>query len=1437
MQTRFNIRRLLKRLLITAVVIILVCVIVVLVAKHVLSARGVSYERLAFQFPSTLTVQGLQFKNSSIDASAGTVRAHWSWRGLFRGDIISNSIFVGDAAIRIRTGTDDTDTTGTAPLIDIRRADINNVRLIWRTETDSSIVWLRNVLATGVKYDGTIVVDSLINRDSEFIGVYVAPKPASVSQDTVKDTSGTFSIQSIPVFSVRYFEFDNCDFAIRYGEHNYAVNKFDLQFSGLNNHDMMDMTLHRLAFRYQDSVDVDLSLHNASVDKQNKARIKNVFLELPGLRFDAPELMLSNRDGFGVSASLDSTYIDTDLLNFVFPSLRKWIPEGSRVTIDGNVDYRTGEVSFQKSTLLLGKDGTLSASGRLQFGDGDSLGLNVHKIESSLFGLSKWGGFPIPDGQRDFPVKGQIAIEGTYAHFKSSGQLRVHETDLRYRGSVNQTAQGTLVEFGVESPYVEPRQVITSFKNDFRLVGLSLKGSVTLGNNKLSMVNGEVNSDSVFTGKQWIESPAIVASYSHTHSVVALTSKHGTYEAKVNIKGDALSGEEINCSGSLRFRVLQAGAIGIYSGHMFTHFSGSVRPGDPAAKLVFDTLQFRTQDNKLYTTKGLLEAARLPDQSFKATLAVDEYATLNALVGADVMDWLNSEDKLLQFPTATISMSLHADTTLVKAITGIPAFIEVEKLNIISTKDNIDLSFSSDTLYWQDFHSHRIEGSVSYHPGYLSCKIETPEVITPLTLFDSVKFEVATHRDSAFTVSLNTYLPEIDRGLGLSYRIASLRDGYRISFGDSVLLLGINRWKTNQSGSLFVNRSFDEFSGELGIRHRAQTAILSGRGKELLWRLEGLDLFPITQSIAADPPIHGIINAAVSSNFKEKIFKWDGSLKGTSIDTVTFGDLSFRGSMTDDSLSVSGQLVSKEYNVVGLMSKPKSEDAHFKIKVDNVNLRKFSSLLPVPSSTLTVDGILNADVEGSYGEKLKMKGYVTLPNTEIISKEYDFFLKSDQDSLVLDGATATLKGFVFRDRYSNPLTIRGTANLPSQSMDFTIKSDRFRILDRTQKKATLSGEVDLTCDVRVRGQKGNYKVSGRIGTHDGATLTYLYKNTVSLDDRQREMEFVSFTQEEEAVRERPKRRRPKKPLDWDVTFEVGKIDVNVLFSAVNQDHINTTASGKVAFTTGSSAEPSAYGLIESNSGNIVYHVPMMSDLRMIILKAGVRWVGDVGKPLLSFNGSQTFRITPNEISSLFTNKTDKWPISVIAKVNDRALNDLVLDFDLSSTNNQVTDWISTLAPETREAYAVSLLLRGRINTGGTADVNLLTQTMVSKMNEISSRNIKSADVSFYDESRGPNSPDGSSNKIGYSITKGLANKKMRIIVGGSVDLTGKADPSMTDVKVEYVLREDPTVTLRAGKANVYTGVIDGNVDESSFGFTYIKRFRNLFNSHKKRSKE
>jgi len=1433
----FNIRRLIKRLLLSTAVLIVLVVVLVFMARHLLTNNGISYQTLSFRFPATAKVEGLVIENDALSLQAGTVRAQWSWRALLRGNIAGQMLSISNAVMRIKSSTAETDTTSSLPLIDIRQVTLNNVQIRWGTDPDTTTVLLRQVDVVGLRYDGALTLDSLINNQSSFTGSYSVSNTVSMPADAATKGTG-LSIQSIPSFHVRYFEFRDCDFLVHYGEHRYAVNQFAIEFSGLNNHDVLNMSLQRLSFRYQDSLNVAIVLNDASVDKQNDAHLKDVFIELPGLRLAAPELTLSNHGGFGASAMFDSSYFNTDLLNFFFPTLQQWIPGGTTVVVDGRFTYQRQQLVLDHAALTLGNDGKTSGSGFMQFGTrGDSLKVDLHEFNSTLYGLAKWGGFKVPTGQKNVPLHTRAQVSGTYSHLHATGRLDIHHTFFQYKTDIVRVRDGIRIGLSLASPLFEPGKIVSSFENDFRIMRLSLKGTTLVSRGKIDNVRFEFEGDSVYTGSRWLDAPSVTASYAPARTIATIASDKNQYMAQVDIKGDVISGNSITCSGILHFQMPRVDNVRLTAGDLYTRFHGTIAPRTPSAELLFDTLRFTPQGHTPFTTKAQLSVAQLPDKSHKAFANIDGYLTLEALVGEDVTAWLEREDKFAQFPTAALSMSLHADTTLLKTLVGTPAHIDIDKLTIISRPNDISINFTADTLRWLDFQTTRLAGTANYHPGELTGKIETPELVTPFAIFDRVKFEVVTQQDSAFTITLNTFLPEIERPLGLSYHVASLPEGYRVSFADSTLQLGLQRWRTEQGGSLFVGRAFDTFNGELRIRNGVQAATLEGTGNELLWKLERLDVFPIANTIAAEPSVRGLINATVSSNFKKGIYRWEGGLTGATIDTVQFGNLEFKGAITPDSLSMRGQLRSSAYEVLGVLDKTLKGPSQFDIRVKDLNLSKFSSLLPVPPSTLTVNGLLNADIHGSYGDKLMMKGFVAFPNTELISSEYDVYLKSDNDSLVLNGTTASVHDFVIRDRHGNPINIQGNVQLTESMMDISIKSDRFRLLDRTQKKATVTGEVDLACDVRISGQDGNYKVTGNIATLSGANVTYLYKSTVTLDDRQREMEFVSFTELETEVKKRPKRKVTRNPLEWDVTIDVGKIDVTVLFSEVNQDHIKTTASGRVAFTTGISAEPSAFGIIESNSGDIAYHVPMISDLRMAITKAGVRWVGDVSKPLLIFNGSQVFRISPNEISSLWTNKTDRWPISVIAKVNDRPMNDLVLDFDLSSTNNQVSEWISTLPPDSRQAYAVSLLLRGRINTDGATDINLLTQTMVSKMNEISSRNIKSADLSFYDDSRGPNSTDGSTNKIGYSISKGLMNKKVRIVVGGTVDLTGQQDRSMPDVKVEYILREDPTITLRASKANVYTGVIDGNVDESSLGVTYIKRFRNLFNSHKNRSKE
>lgn len=1406
-----------------------------MMGRHTLLRHGISYERLSFRLPSSVTIEGLEVESSTLHLLAGRVEAQWSWRALMNGRIESERLSLADAVINLEKSDAGSDTTSSLPAIQIAHAALRNVLIKWGEGSDSSELLLRHATAVGLTYGAELIIDSLVNSDSRLTVKYTTV-PSRTPAEEHAGNSSEASIRSIPHFRIGHLDLRNCDFTIDYGVHHYAITRFFVDLSELNNRNVSDISLRRLAFRFQDSLDVDIALGGVSLDRKDYTVLKNLSIALPGFRLAASSLNLSASDGFRAYATFDSSFVNTDLLRFVFPGLNKTIPGNTPIVINGGLGYHAGKLNLDRATLALGDDARLSATGKLDLANAhDSISITTASLQTSLSGISKWSGYSINAGNNDIPIQLHSAIDGVYSNLRTRGNLSLGDAAaIDFVASIVQQREGIRTQFAFNSAALKSKAVSKHIENDIRIAGLNVNGSGII-NNGLAVLSVEAIADSLFTGHQWYSVPVVKLDYTPQNSAVSAVSNTENYSLYVNADGDVLSGTQFTCYGKVH-GTLPISDTGKPGTAVYARFHGDVIPEAPATNITFDTLRFHHATGSAYTTYAQLNLSKSPDNSVHGFLSVDKHISIRAMVEQDFTAWLTDGNDRL--PTVDLSMIVHADTTLVKALTGNTAHVEMDTFRIVSGPDGVSALLSIDSLNWSGFDVRRLNGYLQYKPGLLTGKIEAPELATPITLFEHINLSVNTDQDSTFTILLNTYMPEIERPLGLAYQVSMLRDSYRIAFADTSLQLGLARWQTMKDTSLLINRSMDFFSGQLIITDGNQKASLKGDGEQLILTVTDLDVGAVTHSPGANSKINGRINATAAANFKESIYSWQGSLINTTIDTVALGNITFNGQSKPDTISLSGMLRHKSYDLTGTLTKPQGRPANFHVRARNIDLKKLSSLLPASPSVLTVDGVVNGEVKGSYGDRLSVDGFVALPGTEVISKEYDIYLKSGNDSLIFQDTRASLKNFVLLDRLGNAITIRGGVDLNGMATELSISTERFRVLDKSGQKSTLSGSVDMSCDLRIQGRRSHYKVAGKLATLPGASVDYLYKSTVSLDDREREITFINFDEQGPEHRQvNVIKKRTRNPIEWDVGIDVGPIDVRVLFSQVSQDHIRTTASGSINFSTGTSAEPSAFGSIGSTSGDIAYAVPMISDLRMNINQAALRWVGDVGKPLISFNGSQIFRISPNEISSLWTNKSDRWPITVIARVNDRAFNDIVLDFDLSSTNNQVSDWIATLPPDTREAYAVSLLIRGRINTGGSADVNVVTQAMVSKMNEISSRNIKSADLTFYDESRGPNSPDGGTNKIGYNISKAVMNKKVRIVLGGSLDLSGNQDASMPDVKVEYVLREDPTVTLRAGKANVYTGVIDGNVDESSFGITYVKRFRNFFRLFNQRKKE
>lgn len=1399
--------------------------------KLMLNRNGIHYDKLSFRLPSAAGIEGLVIENSNLSVNAEHIDVQWSWRRLFNHEIKSEWFAINDADIRIKTADETSETNSWLHALEIERLSLKNVRLAYFLPRDSTKVLITEARVVGLKYDGELQIDSLLNRASELTGWY-----SESNGNDLSDTTKVFSVSAVPGFRLGFAGFANCLFRIHYRDKNYEVSQFNLELSGINNRNALDMSLRRLAFRFQDSLNVNIDLNKAALDAKNKATFHDINVELPGLQLSSPKIELSTVAPFGIYAKLDSSWIDTRWIALFFPALDPRIAKSGRISIDGELGYRDAQLNVNDATVTLYAVGSFSATGFMRFGSpDDSLKLDVTNLQTTLYDVSPLMDFKIPEGQKNVRLHMSGKLNGTYADLNSSGYLILDRTGVNYHTTVASRRDQTDLKFSIQSPLFIPSDLVNILNTDLRVVNVSINGSTTFRKRLPPQIHVRGTVDSAYLSGTWYRAPEIDAFYSRETASLTLTSVQDQYLAKVRIRGDVFSGDSLFCAGTANFSLPHVKGVALQNPSITASYHGTILPRIPAANVAIDSLILRHDKSKEHKGSGKLTFRQTEEHGAVASILIDKYLKLDVVVDSMFQEWTQSESLFSSFPNAHLTASVHADSSFLSAVTGTHSRLDLDMIEITSHRDHLEALINADTVVFSGFYAGSIAGNFVYQPGQFIGKLTSPQVITPAAVLANSKLEVTTERDSLFVVSFGTYLPEIKRPLQVNYRISSGRDGFRVSFGDSTFQLGLRTWQTDLSTSLYVNRTFDQFSGKLQLTHDDERASVEGKGTALECRLDKLDLHPIANIITTTPEVHGILDATLTVNVNEDDYRWRGRLTGLAVDTVRLGNLITHGSSTPTSFQAEGRLEGNGYHAIGKFDRSAEGSGGFTVDVHALNLTKFSPFLPVPASTLAVNGEVNAQVKGAVGKNASATGFVAFKNVEVISADYDIYVKSKNDTLVLDGTASSVRNFSLSDRRGNNLVLNGILDLGKPSFDVTMKTDKFRLLDKNDLKGTMNGEVDIACNIRFYGgAQGDYNITGKLATLSGASINYFYKSNVSLDDRQREIEFVDFSiPESDKVSPGSNRRRTTRPINWDVSIKVGSMDVKVLFSEVSQDQIRATASGSVDFRKGVSAEPSVYGEIRATTGNIAYHVPVVSDLRMDITGAGIRWVGNLQKPLVSFSGFQTFNISPNEISSLWTNKTDRWPISVVAKVNDRALNDLVLNFDLSSTNNQVSDWIKSLAPETREAYAVSLLVRGRINTGGAADVNVLTQAMVSKMNEISARNIKSADVSFYDKSSGSNGENGATNEIGYSISKGLLNKKIRIIIGGNVDLSGQHDPTLPDVKMEYLLREDPTITLTAGRANVYTGVVDGNVDESALAITYIKRFRNLFRGSKR----
>jgi hypothetical protein len=1396
-----------------------------------------------FDFPGKLVLTDISIRQPDLTADIKHVSADWRWRDLFSKKLSGDAIRVEDARILLQTHDTDTtaaDTTTSEFSIAYGRIRIRNTFLSIQSATDSIVVDLPFLEVDGLAVGQSIVIDSIINRGSKVRMIsHGEPKKATAPKPEKS------ALSSIPQFSIGVMLFDQCDFIWADDKQKHTISKFDLDITSLKSNDLLHTSIQKLNLTYQDTLTVALNLNKLSVNEREEGTFKNLSLAFPWLTIEIPHIQFATQPSNSCSIDLKQATVNSSLLKLISRSASA-LASNVDINFAGVIDYSDNRIQTDRFTIITqGANLVMKGFVDLPGERTDGLNLAISNMHVSSAQLAAFLGVPLPPELLPIELGSDLTIQGKYDHINVLGDLQVNNTKANFsishqQGDSLSSLRASLIfdSLNIKNFYVSPVafktahlevKTITTFDPDFNPKTIDLF----------------LIADSLLVDGLKITKPDVALHYAnHTGS--------GTInmDNKTQLKIDSVSLKDMN---NLHY----AGTLNTYlphlirgdqkAGDLLTHFSGYFKQSEKGQdlNLVFDQLHFKgTNPGTEYNTIGSIHLVNHQhDVSAKVRLGTG--VVLDFITTSEFKNWIARADRWdVSYPETYFNLKLKADSSIVNQFTGYKAHLEISNLTLKATHKTFESKMKVPIAKYEDFIVNNIEINHSLKDDRKAVELTIKSIQNPYTPISNVKIDLGVRSDSVYALNIDTYLTELQDEIDVELLIEFLKNGIKIVPDESKpMRFGNQNWLSKGSDGLVFDDQFEMVFSHLLLVNGHQSINALTKHDSAHITIKDFDLRPLLSLALPDSTLSGTLNLNTSFNMSTDDLLWTGSIDSIYLMEASLGRLTTQGEMLGEKLRARADLLQKDSRL-GINVLRVKGPLRINLEAHHFDLSSMNAMTVLQENKLALHGMLDGRIRSTYDKNLTTSGYLTVNTVKAVAEDGLFVVKADKDTVTINNYTATLHKFRLYDDHNNQLVINGHYNVLENVLDISMESQKFKVLDAEKSMGEIRGTVDVASKLHIKNPAGILDISGHVNALAGSHVTYVYTTSeITLDDRTKEVEFIAFDKIEEKkaeIRQFELSQETSDPVHYDVTLDIGSTDVMVIFSESAGEFLRMTATGSLLVKTGTNSEPDIFGKIEGQSGRLVYNLPMVSDLDFAINTVRINWNGELANPRFSFEGSEIFRITPNDISASWQNNKDRVPVEVIARVDDGPIENFDLHFDLRSSNGQVATWIQAQPQNTRELNAINLLVFGKINTSGTGQQgNALVQGMVTKMNELSRKKLTNTDLSFYVDTKKANATTNETvSNVGYSFSKPLFNNKFRLTLGGMLDLHSTQaaqarSSALGSIKLDYILKTEPDITVNFTKRGTYDGVINGQVDESSMGLTFMKRFKNIF--YKKRS--
>ncbi len=1403
---------------------------------------GLTFSAFEFDFPLTLSLNDCAYEHELVSVQADSIHVEFRLIALLKGEISGELVYAQNIVVDLKDVPPDPNDTSEFDISDLITIGFDEICVdngIYQSYTaqDSMSFEFNQLRASKFQIDDGIFADSLfaISGVSRF-----AFLDTTGTVEDVEAESGSVMANMFPI-NCSYLEIDQHKVILRNPNQFHEFADVDIALQGISSENPIDTRVDLIHFVYQDTLEFSSSGDEYFLETSGGMALRDFELVLPGVELNLASASMPSDADSAYAVEFGASSLNTNWIHFFVDSLP--IARNETLFFEGILAYQGEQLRFDNFQFEAGEQTEIIATGHIAFSsDTYPFNLSQSSFTTSQSDLKSLFGADLSPLKDQLALSGNVAAEGDLANFDFHTQLALGATNIKTDGHYSTVYEGSVgLGFHISSPRIDPQQILVDFDEELVATNLTCNSEITLTNvYDLIDLSVDLSLGSLSYDSYRLEAPVIEAFFSDTGSELRFRDAHQVENIVLRSPSNLLKARSFDLEGAIAGNLPNLLDFKSNAGTVNMDLRGHFALSDTTLflELDSDSLVYLAVDSTTYASPFHMTFHQSSTSGYDFLLYKDSTRVAEFEADTTVMTWISAG-----YPLDTILprfkgyLSLNLDSSLVQNLSGINAEMALKRFEIESNTDVIDVELTALLLRYEDYQILNLQLDEKIGHNKVIGQLVAEEIHSGFASIETVRFDNDTDAEGIINTKLDFIVSSTQKEVGLGFDFQENAGIKKIILDESVpIVFGDDTWLVEDNTGLILNPKNSIEASRVAIKKNQERIALDYREELVSVDVENLDLSPFASFFLKDTTWHAMASVEATYHADNKEAKWKGVVDNIQLDTVAIGSLhlegEYRQEMLDAHASIENEKGSVDMHVDGPL-----EDLAYKIELNHFKLQSLNPVLEIVELPLAVLGNSSGHVLGKVNVFKVESGMLAFENTAITSPDLGVDVFLENESISIDNDELNLEKFTLRDKRGNELVLAGNVSLMDHGkLSLTAITEKFVIESKDKRNEVFWGECAFSTRLQLEGSFDDMLLSGKIRLIENSDLNFKYESTLEENELENEIVFRKKGGVDEEAKVVARERSEKGILKYEVDFDIGKSTAYVLISEASNDFIRLTFSGQVELKSGVGNMPLLYGEVESHDGSIFYDAPMVSDLKLKIIEASALFNGLAEDTKFSFKGRETFRVNLSEIDP--SQKGGKVPVDVVAKINNSTASNLDMTFDLESENGQVEGFIESLPMETRNQYAMNLLVFGSLE--GTGGSNSVMSAMFAKLNEISRRNIKNADLNFYVDSQVEDEASGSTenvSEIGYNFQTGLYNDKIRLKVGGEF-LSGnttvgrKEFNPLADVELDYVLKRDPDFYITLRKQDSYRGVIDGQVDEYSVGFTYSIQFKNLFTSPK-----